>query len=178
MVQAGSMGVPFVPVRGLLGSDLLRHRTDFKVTGNPFNPGEELVLAPAINPEVALFHAVLADRQGNFITPGKRDDLMVAQSSRRVIVTAEQVADRPITHRDGDGVFVPAIYTTAVVLAPHGAHPAGVRGLYPPDLAHVREYAEAARSDATFQAYLRRYVSTTSDEAQYQERVGLASTRR
>ena len=70
MVQAGSMGVPFVAVRGLLGSDILVHRPDLRVVENPFQETESVVVAQPIRPEVAVFHAIRADRFGNALIPG------------------------------------------------------------------------------------------------------------
>jgi acyl CoA:acetate/3-ketoacid CoA transferase alpha subunit len=71
MIQAASMGLPYIAVRGLLGSDILKHRQDLKVEENPFNPGEKIVVAQPIRPDVAVFHALKADRWGNAVTaPG------------------------------------------------------------------------------------------------------------
>ena len=78
------MGVPFVAVRGLLGSDMLTYRPDLLVQDNPFKPGEQVVVAQPIRPDVAVFHALQADRWGNAITPGPRDDVMLARAARRV----------------------------------------------------------------------------------------------
>ncbi|MBI4338091.1 MAG: hypothetical protein HY683_09730 [Chloroflexi bacterium] len=171
------MGVPFVPVRGLFGTDVLAHRPDFKVVDNPMNPGEPVVVCPPINPDVALFHAALADRFGNVLMAETHDELMMAQASGSVIVTAEQVVDGPLSHRDGDGTFIPGIYVNAVVPLPHGAHPTGVPGHYHPDMAHVGEYATAAKQEATFAQYLARYVYGTADEAAYDSLVGATAGR-
>src|SRR5215510_5402201 len=100
MIQAGSMGVPFLAVRGLLHSDILKHRPDLLVRENPFNPGEQIVMAQAIRPEVAVFHALKADRWGNAVTPGHRDDLMLARAARRVIVTVEEISPQALTGHD------------------------------------------------------------------------------
>src|SRR5215510_4007277 len=106
MIQAGSMGLPFLAVRGLLHSDILTHRPDLLVQTNPFNPGEQVVVAQPIRPDVAVFHALKADRWGNVITPGHRDDLMMARAARWVIVTAEEIAEEALTSRDaGDDTF-------------------------------------------------------------------------
>ena len=88
------MGIPFLGVRGLLHSDILKHRPDLLVQDNPFNPGEPVVVAQSIRPEVAVFHAIKADRWGNAITPGHRDDLMMARAARCVVVTAEEIVER------------------------------------------------------------------------------------
>src|SRR5919108_5117134 len=110
MVQAGSMGVPFIAGRGLLHIDILKHRPDLLVRENPFKPGEQIVVAQPIRPDVAVFHALRADRWGNAVTPGHRDDLMMARAARRVIVTAEEIVERALTRQDAvDDTLLPAI---------------------------------------------------------------------
>lgn len=166
------MGVPFLGVRGLLHSDILRHRPDFFVQDNPFNHGEPVVVAQAIRPDVAVFHALKADRFGNAITPGHRDDLMLARAARRVVVTAEEVAEQELTRRDApEDTFLPAIDVDLVVHVPLGAHPCGFGVLYDHDERHWRVYLEAAKSEAMFRAYLERYVYGVRDHQDYLEQV-------
>lgn len=172
MIQAGSMGIPFLGVRGLLHSDILKHRPDLLVQDNPFNPGEPVVVAQSIRPDVAVFHAIKADHRGNAITPGHRDDLMMARAARKVIVTAEEIVEGEITWRDaGDDTFLPAIDIDIIAHAPLGAHPCGFGALYDCDDQHWREYLEAAKSDATSRAYLERYVYGVRSQVEYLERV-------
>ncbi len=166
------MGVPFLAVRGLLHSDILKHRPDLLVRENPFNPGEQIVLAQGIRPDVTAFHALKADRWGNAITPGHRDDLMMARAARRVIVTTEEIVEKELTSRGaGDDTFLPAIDVDVVADAPLGAHPCGFGTLYEHDDAHIREYLEATKSAAAFQAYIERYVYGARDHQEYLERV-------
>ncbi|GBD10574.1 Glutaconate CoA-transferase subunit A [bacterium HR23] len=168
------MGVPFVPVRGLFGSDLLRTRSDWKVIPHPFNPDEEIVVCPALNPTVALFHATVADHQGNCIVPGRQEAMPMARAADAVIVTAEEVVEGPLSPRDGEGTFIPGIYITAVVHTPYGAHPTGVKGLYDPDLAHIRLYAQMAK-EGRFREYLERYVYGVRNGEDYQALVGIGA---
>jgi len=175
MIQAGSMGIPFLGVRGLLHSDILKHRLDLLVQDNPFNPGEPVVVAQSIRPDVAVFHAIKSDRWGNAITPGRRDDLMMARAARRVVITAEEVVEGELTRRDaGDDTFLPAIDVDGVAHAPLGAHPCGFGALYERDDDHWRAYLEAARSDATFRVYLDRYVYGVRSHAEYLEQIDAA----
>jgi glutaconate CoA-transferase subunit A len=164
MVQAGSMGLPFISVRGLLGSDILKHRPDLRVAENPFNPGEEVVIAQPIRPDVAVFHALKADCWGNAVTPGLRDDLMMARAAQRVIVTTEELSDRELTPLDAvDQTFLPAIDVDGVVHMPSGAHPASCGNLYSIDDAHLKEYLEASKEEGVFKSYLDKYVHSASD---------------
>lgn len=163
------MGVPYIPVRGLAGTDVFKRRDDMIIAPNPFDPTEETVVALAQNPDVAILHAIRADHDGNALLRKHGEDVMIAQASRRVIVTAEEIVDK-VTADDEGGEFISAINVTAVVHAPGGAHPSGVPGLYEMDEAHVREYIKASQDDASFQAYLDRYVLGKS-EAEYQSMV-------
>ena len=175
------MGVPFLAVRGLLHSDILTYRPDLLVQDNPFNPGEQVVVAQAIRPDVAIFHALRADRWGNAITPGPRDDVMLARAARQVIVTAEMVVDTPLT--PGDAVrdtvcdtFLAAIDVDAVVEAPLGAHPCGLGRMYEPDSQHCQKYLTAAKTEEQFQAYLARYVFGVSSHEEYLAQIDAAET--
>ena len=166
------MGLPFLAVRGLLHSDILSHRPDLLVQENPFNPGEQVVVAQPIRPDVAVFHALKADHWGNVVTPGHRDDLMMAHAARRVVVTAEEIVAGELTrHEVDDDTFLPAIDVDVVAHVPLGAHPCGLGGLYDRDEAHCQEYLEAAKSPGSFQRYLERYVYGVCNHEDYLERV-------
>lgn len=166
------MGVPYIPVRGLAGTDVFKRRDDMIIAPNPFDPTEETVVALAQNPDVAILHALRADRDGNALLRKHGEDVMIAQASRRVIVTAEEIVDR-VTADDEGGQYLSAINVTAVVHAPCGAHPAGVPGRYEMDTPHIREYIAASQDDASFQAYLHKYVIGKT-EAEYQDLVRLS----
>jgi glutaconate CoA-transferase subunit A len=176
MVQAGSMGVPFIAVRGLLGSDILKHRPDLKVEENPFHPGEQVVVARPLRPDVGLFHALKADRRGNCITAGLRDDWMMARAARKVVVTAEEIVDHDLTPQDSaNNTFLPAIDVDVVVKVPYGAHPSGCGPLYRVDDAHMKEYLAAAKEERTFREYLEKYVFAPDGHGEYLKRAGLAA---
>lgn len=170
------MGVPYIPVRGLAGTDVFKRRDDMIIAPNPFDPSEETVVALAQNPDVAILHAQKADRDGNALLRKHGEDLVVAQASQRVIVTAEEIVDR-VTADDEGGVYISAINVTAVVHAPGGAHPAGVPGYYEQDADHIREYLRAASDDDLYRTYLEKYVLGKTEE-EYQEIVRKARTAR
>lgn len=181
MAQAGAMGAPFLAVRGLYGSDLMTTRDDFKVIDDPYHPGEQVVVAPALRPDVFLTHGAVADRQGNVVTTGGgRNDLLAAQCARVTIVTVEAISEEPLTPASRPGwIYLPGFYVNAVVHAPWGSHPAEFHGLYPADVAHIRRYVEAARSDEGFRAYLDEFVTGPSDHDAYLERaLDVAGARR
>ncbi len=171
------MGVPYVPVRGFAGSDVIERRQDsFTIASNPFDQEEQFVVAKAINPDVAIFHGLKGDRAGNVLLRRRGEELLLAQASRRVIVTVEEIVDS-VSRDDPDGQFVPAIHVTAVVHVPHGAHPTAAPGYYDADKQGLLEYVQAAQSDDAFQAYLEKYVWEPGSHDGYLERLELAPAR-
>lgn len=154
------MGVPFVPVRGLYGSDIAGTRDDFKVIDDPYEPGKVVMIAPALRPDVYLVHGAVADEAGNVITTDQgHNDLLAAQASRKTLATVEELSPVLLTPATRPGwTFIPAIYVTAVALAPGGALPTGFGGLYPAADDHLRAYAHAGQSDEAFKGYLEQHV--------------------
>ncbi len=163
------MGVPYVPIVGLVGTDLLKRREDMKICVDPFDGKTKTVVARALRPDVAVFHVQKADRFGNVSTGYASDNVILAEASRTVIVTAEEVVDR-LAEKEAIGTFMPGILVDTVVHAPCGAHPAGCPGLYGPDRVHMAEYVKAAKDDASFAAYLRRVVFDVPNHEAYIER--------
>ena len=159
-LQAGEKGVPFLPLRGLLGSDLLARRPDWNTIANPFEPGDPIVLVPAIRPDVALFHASRADRDNNVWVGRRRELVTMAHAARRTLVTVEEVVDGSLLADEvvAAGVL-PGLYVTAVATAPSGAWPLGLPGGYPPDLPELARYSEAARTAEGFREYLDRQLA-------------------
>lgn len=148
-----------MPVRGLVGTDYTRVRPDFKVIADPFT-GEDVVVVPPITPDVALIHAFTADTDGNVLVDRMEDDHLLAQASRRVIVTVEDIvssagdSDNTPLQETPAGLFVSGIYITAIVHAPQGAYPTGCRGLYDHDAAHIRRYLQLSKTPEGFHSYL------------------------
>ncbi len=166
-LQAAEKGVPFMPLRGVLGSDLLAHRADWKVIDNPFaGGGDPILLVAALSPDVAAFHAVCADAHGNVYVGRRRELATIAHAARRVLVTVERMVEGNLLddERLAPGT-INGVYVEAVAAAPRGAWPVGLLDEYAYDAAHVAEYARLARSEAGFRAYLERYVLRGGAEA-------------
>jgi glutaconate CoA-transferase subunit A len=162
-LQAAEKGVPFLPLRGILGSDLVRHRPDWRVIDNPFrehgDADDPILLVPAIRPEVALFHAPRADRFGNVWIGVRRELMTMAHAATTTLVTVEEIVPESLLADDVSAAgTIPALYVSAIGHAREGAWPVGLRGAYPPDGAHLKLYAELAASTAGFERYLERFV--------------------
>lgn len=173
MVQAGSMGVPFVPTLAYAGSDVIKRRPDdFTIAANPFDPDERIVVAKAINPDVGIFHGLKADRRGNVLLRKGGEELLLIQASRKVIVTVEEIVEKVDPEASG-ARFIPSLYVTAVVHVPFGAHPTGAPGYYSADDEQLREYLAASTSSETFGVYLDKYVFEPGSHDGYLKHVGL-----
>ena len=160
MLQASEKGVPFMPLRGLIGSDILANRPDWKVVQNPFGPeGDIIVLLPALSPDVAIFHAAMADSQGNVWLGRRRECATIAHASQRVLVTVERVVEGNFLEdeRLAPGT-INATYIEAVAIAQRGAHPVALLDEYGFDAAYVSEYARMAKTDAGFQEWAAREI--------------------
>ncbi len=154
-VQAGAKGQPFAALRGLIGSDVERRRDDYKVIDNPFQPGDPVAVLKAINPDVAILHAERADREGNVWIGRNRDLLHAAHASDRTFVTVDRIEDRDFYDDDETVAGVlPSFYVEAIAVAPGAARPLGEGSA----LDAVRAYAEAARTDEGFAAWLDAHV--------------------
>lgn len=163
-LQAGEKGQPFTVLRGIVGSDLLKIRTDWRVIENPFgNGGDPVVLLPAINPDVFIFHAAYGDHFGNVWIAGRRDLAYAAHASKRTLVTVEDIWDGNLLHdeRMAAGTLSSA-YVTAMAHVPRGGWPLSLQHRYAEDFPHIKEYAHLARSAAGFADYLKRFVLNES----------------
>jgi len=153
-LQASEKGVPYMPLAGIGGSDLVKERKDWKVQG-------DVVLVPAIRPDIALFHARWADEAGNVWVGRRRELATVAHAARRNYVTYEEKKPGDMLEDEllAPGV-ISSIYVTATAHAPRGAWPLGMPGLYGIDDLHVSQYAKAAKTREGFQRYLDEWVLT------------------
>lgn len=165
-LQAGQKGIPFIPLRGIVETDLLRARSDWKVIDNPFNPGEPIVLLQALNPDIALFHAPLADRFGNVFISREREVLIMSQAARKTLVTVEAITDdNLIEDQDRAGATLPAIYIDKIALAPRGAWPIGLQDHYNLDETEVAKYMAMAKTREGFDTYVAQWLALSQREA-------------
>ncbi|MFI5013026.1 MAG: CoA transferase subunit A [Hyphomicrobiales bacterium] len=157
-LQAAEKGLPFMPLRGILGSDLIANRPDWTIIDNPFAAGDRIVALPAIQPDIALFHAPLADRQGNVWIGRRRELMTMAHASKQSFVTVEEIDETNLLEdeRLAAGV-IPALYVSAVVEARAGAWPLGLWDRYGQDEAYLREYVIEAKTEDGFRRMLERW---------------------
>ena len=162
-LQASEKGVPFMPLRGVLGSDLIKSRPDWLVQENPMRKmgSDPILLVPAISPDIALFHARWADEAGNVWVGRRRELATLAHAAKQTLVTYEELKPGDMLEDEllAPGV-ISATYISAAAPAKRGAWPLGIPGLYDIDDAHLAQYAKAARTREGFQRYLEQFVCT------------------
>jgi acyl CoA:acetate/3-ketoacid CoA transferase alpha subunit len=169
--QAGAMGVPFLPMRFLGGTDCFTSG-GAKLVEDPFT-GQPIVLVPAVNPDVAMIHVHQADRFGNcrIFGPGLAP-VETAAASKRVIITAEEIVETEEIRRSPGLTTIPYYMVDAVVHAPFGAYPGAMPGLYKGDLPHFMEFVMAQQSGKIAE-YLDKWIySVSSDAEMLEKRVG------
>jgi glutaconate CoA-transferase, subunit A len=155
--------VPFMPLRGLIGSDVLKRRPDWKVVDNPFEDEDDtpdpIVLLPAIKPDVALFHAPMADRDGNVWIGRQRELVTMAHASEKTIVTVEKIVDGSLlADRTLAAGTLPGFYVESIAVAERGCWPLPLPEHYAWDAEHLKEYVTLAATEDGFATYLDKYV--------------------
>ena len=173
--RAGAMGVPFIPVRSMMGSDLTGRIDGPKEMDCPFT-GEKLLLVPALNPDVALIHVQRCDPYGNAQMDGLPFmDADIAMAANRVILTTERIVSNSQIRRAPDRTKIPFITVDAVVEAPYGCAPHECYGVYEPFLPNLDAYAALTGGDAEagVKEYLERYVYQPKDWVAYLDLLGM-----
>jgi glutaconate CoA-transferase, subunit A len=174
--RAGAMGVPFLPMRSMMGSDVIGQLPDTRLIDCPFT-GEKLVLVPALNPDFALIHVQRCDAYGNAQIDGLPFmDVDLAMAANRVILTTERIVSNDQIRRVPDHTKIPFLAVDAVVEVPFGSAPHECYGLYEPLFEHLDSYAAQIRQDPEdgIRAYLERYVYGPQSWTEYLDRLGLA----
>jgi glutaconate CoA-transferase subunit A len=171
-LQAAAMGVPFLPTRSALGSDVPRDNEFFKEMESPYG-GEKLHAVKALVPDVTIAHVQRADREGNAHCWGNFGVMLEAvRAAKRVIVVAEEIVEPEVIASDPNRTVIPGFLVTAVVQSPWGAHPSPVQGCYKRDDAFFRQYHEQTKTKAEFETWAARWVYGVADRRDYVEQLG------
>lgn len=170
---AGALGVPFMPVKSLLGSDIPKHNSKVKIITDPYQ-GEQVALVPAAEPDVALIHVQRADKMGNAQIWGMgANDPNIARAAKRTIVTCEEIVPTSEIRKIPNMTSIPCYCVDAVVEVPFGSHPAAVPGYYDMDVPFRREWLlRAEESHESFRAWLEEWVLGWEDFSEYLRKVG------
>jgi glutaconate CoA-transferase subunit A len=171
-LRAAIAGLPFMPIRSVKGTGFMQLHPEFRTMTCPFT-GEELVLVPALQPDVAILHAQYADMHGNLRIEGPPvADILFAKASKTVLATVEQIV--PTGQLAEMGVTIPYFYVTALTEVRYGAHPTACYPFYAYDRPHTDLYYHiAADGEAAFRdRYLLPYIHDCRSHDQYLAAIG------
>ena len=164
---AASLGVPYIPTRSLLGSDLPRQNPTFRQQQSPLD-GSPLLLVPAVQPDVTIIQVQRSDVDGNAHLWGSLGVSVEAMlATRNVILVAEEIVSREVILSDPNRVLGPSFKVRAVVHEPWGAHPSAVSGFYNRDHLFYHEYHMRTRKTEGFQQWLDEWVLNIPDRNAY-----------
>jgi glutaconate CoA-transferase subunit A len=186
---AGALGIPFIPTKSGLGSDLMNYegfpagiRGEGKVASkkyakmpNPFSEDwDEVVLLPALTPDVTILHAQYVGDDGTVRIKGLTfADIEQAKAADKVIITCEDIVPRSFIRTDPDQNSLPPFFVDAIVKVPYGAHPTAVYGFYDYDPKHLNLYRRMAEDDTLFRQYLEEWVYGVNSWEDYLTKVGM-----
>ena len=173
--RAGAMGIPFMPIRSMLGSDVRKQRPEAKEIDCPFT-GEKLLLVPALNPDVALIHVQRCDAYGNAQIDGLQFmDIDLAMAANKVILTTERIISNDQIRRAPDQTKIPFFAVDAVVELPFGCAPHECYGVYEPMLRHMEYYVGLVNGDPVkgMRDYMDRFVYGPKSWSEFLALIGI-----
>jgi acyl CoA:acetate/3-ketoacid CoA transferase alpha subunit len=174
---AGSLGLPFIPIRSLAASDLMKRlqeqdASQIATINDPFTGDQWLALKPLL-PDVSIVQVQVADAEGNAWIFGPRwDNTEQVRASKRAIVIAEEIVSTEVIRREPERTVIPGFLVSHVVHLPFSAHPTSVYRAYDYDAEQIEVYVQAQDTRESFRAYLDQYVCGVKDHWEYLERVG------
>ena len=172
-LQAGAMGVPFLPTRTAMGSDVPKGNHFFYQVISPFEPKETLYGVRAIAPDVTIVHVQRADEHGNAHCWGNFGVMLEAvRAAKRVIVVTEEIVGPEVIASDPNRTVIPGFLVSAVVHEPFGAHPSPVQGCYSRDNEFFRDYHGDTKTPESFARWKAKWVDGLEGRAQYMQLLG------
>jgi len=172
-LQAGAMGVPFLPTRTAMGSDIPKGNHFFYQIISPFEPKETLMAVRAIQPDVTIVHVQRADKNGNAHCWGNFGVMIEGvRAAKRVVLCAEEIVPEEMIASDPNRTVIPGFLVSAVVYCPYGAHPSPVQGYYKRDDAFFQQYHAETKSPEAFSAWAQRWIHGVQDCSQYAKLLG------
>jgi len=170
-IKAAAMGIPFLPLRSMLGTDTLTY-SSAKVVEDPFT-GMKVCLVPALILDVGLMHVHRADRYGNAQVEGISGFAFeMSRACKRLIISAEEIIPTEEIRKYPDRTMIPYYLVDAVVHAPFGSHPGDMAYVHERDEPGIREWVEASKTVEGAQSYLEKYIYNLADHEQYLALVG------
>jgi glutaconate CoA-transferase subunit A len=171
-LQAGAAGLPFMPMNQTAAVDLEMANSNYRRVRDPYSD-QEVVVVPALNPDVAILHSQRADANGNAHIWGIiGEQKEAAFAAKRVILTAEEIVEESVIRSDPNRTLIPGFIVDAVCHVPYAAHPSYTQGYYDRDNAFYLEWDQISASPESVRAYLDEWVFGVKDRREYWEKLG------
>ena len=175
--MGGALGVPFMPLKSMLGSDMMTksrfRKNKAQVIDCPFT-GEKVALVPSVNPDFSVIHACRVDKEGNAQIDGTRgEDIEGARAGKKTIILAEEIVDSSVIRAQPDQTVIPNIYVSHVVECPWGSYPMMVYNYYDYDMEHVYMYYEMCHAEEGWEKYLNEYITSVNSHMEFLHKVGI-----
>lgn len=177
-LQAGAAGLPFMPMNPTGASDLERVNPNIRRVTDPYS-GREVVVVPALNPDVAIVHVQRADAEGNAHLWGIiGEQKEAAFAAKRVILTAEEIVDESIIRSDPNRTLIPGFLVSAVCHVPFACHPSYAQGYYDRDNEFYLKWDKISETREGVQAWLEEWVYGVRNRDEYRQKLGEETLRR
>lgn len=172
-LAAGAQGLPFVPLRTFVGSDLPEHNSSIKVVANPYEDGpEKIAVVPPLTPDVAVVRAQRADEHGNAHLWGILGEMVEAAfAAETVVLSVEELVDEAVIRSDPNRTVIPGTVVDYVVEKPYGSHPSYAQGYYNRDNEAYLQWDEVSRTHESLQEWLEGWVYGTENHTEYLEQL-------
>jgi acyl CoA:acetate/3-ketoacid CoA transferase alpha subunit len=169
--KAAAMGIPFIPVRSMLGTDTLKYSAA-KVVECPFT-GDPICLLPALILDVGLIHVHRADKFGNAQIDGISGFAFeMSRASKRLIISTEEIVDTDLIRSKPDRTIIPYFLVDAVIHAPFGSHPGEMCYVYERDEDQIKEWVELSKTEEGAQTYIDKYIRGVNNHQEYLSLIG------
>lgn len=171
---AGAYGLPYVPLKSILGSDIIKSNPKIILSENPFSENKERVaLVPALKPDVAFLVVQRADRYGNshiWGSTGLTQEASIA--AEKIIVLADEIVEPEVIASDPSRVLIPGFGVNAVCHVPAASHPAPLIGRWKRDNEFLHQYHKETREPADFDRWCDEWVRDLPDHEAYRTKLG------
>jgi glutaconate CoA-transferase subunit A len=177
-LTAGASGLPFMPMNLTAAPDLEKVNPNFKRVVDPFT-GNEVMVVPPLNPDIAIVHVQRADAEGNAQIWGiLGEQKEAAFAAKKVILTAEEIVDEAVIRSDPNRTLIPSLIVDAVCRVPYCAHPSYTQGYYDRDNDFYLQWDEISKSKEDVEKWLQEFVFDVQDHADYWQKLGDATHQR
>lgn len=174
---AGSLGIPFIPTKTLLGTNILenlikKNDESIMISTSPYDSEDKFVFIKALNPEYAVIHAPYADEKGNVLIDGPVWDLEMAKAAKKLYVTVDQIVSNEFVKMHPEKVVIPNVFTQGVIEVPYGAYPTAVYKMYDYDSDMLTKYAAINKRQDEFDLFINQFVMGTKNHNEFLEKCG------